>query len=158
MWKIKNKYQDNPKTKQLHNMWHNMLQRCNNPKNPGYKYWGGRGIKVCKRWHSFEQFLSDEYEPYDAHRQLVGSNRKNLTIDRINNDGNYELGNIRYISMKIQCKNRRPTNDRFITFNGKTMNISQWAKELNIKASTLYQRLNSSKWSIEKTLSTKVNN
>ena len=97
----------NPKTKQLYAMWRNMKNRCYNPNMINFKDYGGRGIKVCDPWHKIENFISDEYEAYNAHRQLVGSSRKELTIDRIDNDGNYEPGNIRYVSMKVQASNRR---------------------------------------------------
>ena len=99
---------EHPKIKQIYQMWKNMMRRCYNLNLSNYKNYGGRGIKVCKRWHKFENFLSDEYEPYDAHRQLVGDNRKDLTIDRIDNDGDYKSGNIQYVSMKVQANNRRP--------------------------------------------------
>lgn len=149
---MQNKWIKNPKTKQIYRMWHGAMSRCNNPNNPHYKDYGGRGIKVCKRWHKFENFLSDEYEAYDAHRQLVGNHRKDLSIDRINNNRNYEPGNIRYVSQKVQCNNKRPGNDKFFTYEGQTKNISQWAEILPIKYVTLLWRLNND-WSVEKALS-----
>lgn len=142
----------NPKTKQIYTMWKNMMVRCNNSNNPHYKDYGGRGIKVCKRWSKFENFLSDEYEPYDAHRQLVGDHRKDMTIDRIDNNGNYEPGNIRYVSQRVQASNKRPSRDVFLTYNGKTMNITQWAKDLGMSHTNLRWRLKH--WSIVKALST----
>lgn len=149
------KFDQHPKTHQFFRMWHNAMQRCYNPKNKNFKNYGGRGIKVHESWHKFENFMVDEWEPYDAHRQLVGSHRKDLSIDRINNNGDYEPGNIRYTSMKIQANNRRPSKGKSVTYNRKTQNITEWSKELNIKYGTLLSRLHAS-WPIEKAFFTPV--
>jgi len=76
--------------------WMNMIQRCTNPKQPSYKYYGGRGITVCERWKSFANFLAD-----------MGERPEDRTLDRINNDGNYELGNCRWADQETQQGNRR---------------------------------------------------
>jgi hypothetical protein len=77
--------------------WNQMIQRCENPHTINYKRYGGRGIKVCERWrHSFEDFLAD-----------VGLPPEGKTLDRINNDGNYEPGNVRWATLKEQQANRR---------------------------------------------------
>lgn len=115
--------------------------RCGNPNSKDFKYYGGRGIKVCDRWlESFDNFLEDMGEPPAS-----------ATLDRINNNGNYEKDNCRWASRLEQGNNRR--TNRLLEFHGKSMTIRQWARHLNIPFSAIHGRLNRG-WDIERVLTT----
>ncbi len=110
-------------------IWICIKDRCNNQNHSGFHQWGGRGIAICDEWNrSFEAFL-----------EHVGP-RPSLdhSIDRINNDGNYEPGNVRWATRSEQMRNIR-TNVN-VTHNGQTKTIAEWAAITGISRKTLYQR------------------
>jgi len=83
----------------LYNVWVDMRQHCNNPNNQVYSYYGGRGIRVCKRWDKFENFVTD-VGPHPG---------KGWTLDRKNNNGHYRPSNIRWATRSTQQRNKRTT-------------------------------------------------
>ncbi len=93
----------------LYKIWFNMVDRCNNSKNHAYRHYGGRGITVCTRWASgtmgFWNFVDDIGNRPDG-KFLSGL--PHYSLDRIDNDGDYEANNIRWTTYKQQAKNRRP--------------------------------------------------
>lgn len=109
--------------------WCHMRSRCKNPKDKNYHLYGGRGITYDLRWDDFGCFLMDVgYRPAPGY-----------TIDRINNNGNYELGNVRWATKKEQSMNRR--SNVIIIHNEVNKILSQWAEDLGIHYSTLRKRL-----------------
>ena len=81
----------------LYDTWNTMMARCYNPKNPAYKNYGGRGINVCERWHDPRNFYAD-----------MGDRPEGLTLERKDNNGNYEFNNCEWASRKTQSRNSRP--------------------------------------------------
>lgn len=128
----------------LHQAWQNMKARCYRKSTREYCNYGGRGISICDEWlNSFEPFkewaLSNGY-------------KDDLTLDRIDNNGNYEPSNCRWITNQEQQHNKR--TNRLITFNGITKTLTQWAKEMNLTVKGLETRLDRCGWNIEKALTT----
>ncbi len=123
--------------------WRGMLDRCRRENSTSWERYGGKGIKVCDRWQGetgFKNFLAD-----------MGERPEGKTLDRINSTGDYCLENCRWATPKEQRLNTPRT--RFLTFNGKTLCLGDWAKELGIARNTITNRLNKG-WSVEKTLGT----
>ncbi len=114
----------------IYHIWISMKARCNNKMYIDYKNYGGRGISVCDRWlHSFENFYEDMGpKPTNKH-----------TIDRINNNGNYEPRNCRWITRLDQANNKR--SNIIITYKNKTQSLAHWCRELGLKYSTTYVKL-----------------
>lgn len=130
---INKKRQRNPKE---YIAWVHMTQRCNNANHRSYKNYGGRGITVCERWLKFENFLAD-----------VGSAPSpKLTLDRINNDGNYEPENVRWATTKEQSENKRSNK----VVNGKT--YAKISYELGGTRNLVNSRLNHG-WSVQDAIS-----
>ena len=125
----------------LYRIWAAMKQRCDNQKNPAYANYGGRGISVCERWsESFEDWKDD-----------MGPRPAGLTLERIDNDCDYEPGNCKWASRKDQARNRRTT--RLLTLDGRTMPALDWAREFGVDPATMAQRLQRG-WTLRKALTT----
>lgn len=120
-----------------------MLNRCHNPKNSNYAHYGARGIEVCARWRaSFMDFLSD-----------MGRRPPGLELDRIDNNGNYEPGNVRWATRSENNSNRR--TNRFVTWRGRTQTVGEWAKELGLNQNMLGARFRNG-WPPERAFTTPV--
>lgn len=125
-----------------YNSWAGMWARCANPKNPKWPSYGGRGISVCERWRSFENFLAD-----------MGEKTNGASIDRIENDGPYSPSNCRWATTKEQARNNR--KNRRVTLNGRTMTVAEWSEALGVVSGTIVTRL-ANGWSVEEALSRPV--
>lgn len=129
----------------LYRVWAEMLHRCNT-NNTQSKNHGDRGIQVCEEWHDYEIFkawaLANGYDETAKHG--------GCTIDRINNNGNYEPSNCRWITNKEQCRNKR--TNRLLTYNGETHCVAEWGEILGINPATIHTRLRRG-WSTEMALS-----
>ena len=123
--------------------WQALRNRCYAEKDLSYKDYGERGIIVCDRWNeSFENFYKD----------MGDAPSKKHSIDRIDNNGNYEPSNCRWATKTEQNRNTRRNN--YITYNGETKCVSEWAEIIGLSVATIYLRINRRKWSIEKAFST----
>jgi hypothetical protein len=118
----------NYKQTRTYMIWCGMKKRCSNPNTKHYENYGGRGIKVCERWNSFENFLTD-----------MGDAPLGLSIDRIDNNGNYEPSNCRWATGKEQGANRRSTV--LISAGGETKCVTEWALTVGISQGALWRRL-----------------
>jgi len=121
--------------------WAAMVRRCTNQKADNYERYGGKGVSVCDRWLDFQNFLADMgAKPTAKH-----------SIDRIDSSGNYEPENCRWATASQQCRNKR--NNKFVTYNGETLCVTDWERKLGLTRSTIQSRLRSG-WSIEEALTT----
>lgn len=122
------RYIDGRTGNDLFDIWRHMMARCRNPKWRNYKLYGGRGIDVCERWMDFWNFVAD-----------MGPRPTGQTIERKDNNGNYEPGNCRWATPAEQGNNRR--TNVLITVNGETKTMSQWSRETGIGLTTIRARL-----------------
>lgn len=114
---------------ELYTVWRSMISRCQDTNNPYFCNYGGRGITICERWlDSFHAFVSD-----------MGDRPQGTSIERINNDGNYEPSNCKWATKKEQQSNRRV--NRLISFNGETKPLKHWADAIGVKSDTIAERI-----------------
>lgn len=113
----------------LYHTWVGMRQRCNNPRKHGYRWYGARGIRVCKRWDDFALFLEDMGpRPSPKH-----------SIDRIDVDGDYTPDNCRWTDAKTQANNKR--SNVSLTVNGITKTMTEWSEETGVSIQTMASRV-----------------
>ncbi len=121
--------------------WRSMRRRCQNPKCPQYRNYGGRGIEVCERWEEFELFFAD-----------MGLAPTGQSLDRWpNNNGNYEPGNCRWATAVQQRRNTRI--NRVLTWNGESRPVSEWSEITGLSKYAISWRLRAG-WSVQRCLST----
>ena len=128
--------------RRLYDIYHSMLARCNNLKTSNYEDYGGRGIKVCEEWSNFKNFET---------WSLNNGYSDDLSIDRIDNDGNYSPENCRWADKITQANNTR--TNKFVEYKGETKTIAEWCRELGLPPARTYARLRKG-WSAEKAFET----
>lgn len=134
--RLKHGFCANPQKRKEYMVWVRMRRRCNNPLSPDYPNYGGRGIKVCLRWESYENFLSDMgRRPGDGYM-----------LDRVNNDGHYEPGNCRWATVQESNDNKRTT--RRLTVEGVTKTLSEWSRISGTHQETIRGRIRRG-WSVK---------
>lgn len=127
-----------------YNIWATMIQRCHNPKNRKYQYYGGRGIRVTQRWRSFIEFFKDMGKaPSPAH-----------TLERKNTSGHYSPRNCRWATQVEQQNNRR--DNRYYKYRGVFLSLRQVAAAVGINESTLASRMYTYNWTFKKAVETPV--
>lgn len=133
-------YKHGGKGTKLYEVWYSMRKRCSNPKSQHYAEYGARGIRVCAEWEN----------DFSVFRDWATSNGyvEGLTIDRIDNNGNYEPNNCRWVDRYVQCNNQRTTVH--IEYNGETHTLHEWAKIIGINPTTLYHRIYKRNWSVDR--------
>lgn len=126
-----------------YNSWKSMMDRCYHSTCKSHRRYRGRGITVCKRWHSFENFLVD-----------MGKRPIGRTLERVNNDGNYRPSNCRWATHAEQVRNT--SVNRRITFRGETLILTDWARKTGINQRTLFNRIDTG-WPIDLALTRPAN-
>lgn len=122
--------------------WRLMIDRCTDQNCRAYKDYGARGIKVCDRWLDINNYIADLPDGY----------QEGLELDRINNDGDYEPGNVKWSSKSENCSNRR--SSRIIEFNGEKLTAKEWGARLGMSHGAIAERLDKWGWDVEKALTT----
>lgn len=125
----------------LYRVWANMKARCSHKRNSGFRHYGGRGIRVCERWHNFQPFYDDN----------IGDWQPGLTLDRIDNDGDYSPNNCRWATHAAQNRNKRNTVK--MTLGNRTRLLIDWAKINGISVEALRRRRRRG-WSDKRALTT----
>jgi len=121
---------DSAENRRLYDIWNGMRKRCLNPKCARYKDYGGRGIEICKEWENFDNFV--EWAKANGYNS-------SLTIDRIDNDGDYTPENCRWATVKAQNRNKRTCV--MVEYRGETKALIDWCEELNLPYYTIQKRI-----------------
>lgn len=130
----------------LYCIWLGMRNRCRNKKNKNYSLYGGRGISICSEWNDYLLFKK---------WALANGYCSDLTLDRINVNGDYEPDNCRWVTQQQQCRNKR--DNHLITFDGVTRTMAEWSEITGIPYHTLKSRINRYGFTIDEALTLPVN-
>lgn len=141
-------YKHGKRNTRLFRIWSSMKNRCNNPNNPKYKNYGGRGIRVCDKWLDKENGFINFYN-----WAIANGYKDELTIDRIDVNKNYEPFNCRWSTLQEQNFNK--TTTRYIIYKHRKKTLAEWAEEYNIPYKLLYGRIRRG-WEVNKALTTPV--
>lgn len=142
------KYSHGMARTRIYRTYQHMKERCINQDDKSYWRYGGRGIKICDEWLGESGF--DNFNNWS----ILNGYNENLTIDRIDVNGNYEPSNCRWATWRTQANNKR--NNRYITYDGTTKTLSEWSQQFGIGEATIRARLNRG-WDIDKALNTPPN-
>lgn len=149
--RTKHGYMKNKKQVRLYSIWTKMKSRCYNINDKDYINYGKRGISICTEWlHDYKAFSDWAYN--NGYNDIA--KRGICTIDRINVNGDYSPNNCRWVNQKVQNNNRRDNVN--ITYNNETHSLKEWSLLLNINYNTLYNRIYTYKWSINKAFNMQV--
>ena len=133
----------------IHGIWNKMKARCLNTRNKSYKYYGGRGISICDEWLSEDKGFVNFYE-----WSMKNGYTDELSIDRIDNDGNYEPSNCRWTTAKVQNNNTRA--NKIFVYKGEPLTLAQWDDRYDLTYDSLWKRVHKYGYSIEKALTYKT--
>lgn len=128
----------------IYYIWRSMMDRCHAPKSHAYSRYGGRGINVCERWQSFEDFYAD-----------MGDRPEGKSLERIDNNGDYSPENVVWADAKAQANNRR--SNVILEHNGEKKTMQQWADQLGVKIQTIWARIDRG-WTVDRALTQEVRN
>lgn len=128
----------------IYYIWRSMMDRCHAPKSHAYSRYGGRGINVCERWQSFEDFYAD-----------MGDRPEGKSLERIDNNGDYSPKNVVWADAKAQANNRR--SNVILEHNGEKKTMQQWADQLGVKIGTIWARIDRG-WTVDRALTQEVRN
>lgn len=115
--------------KPIYRIWRSMMQRCYDKNSHAYSRYGARGISVCERWQDFEKFYAD-----------MGDRPEGMSLERVDNDGDYSPENVVWAGAKAQARNRRSTV--YLEHDGQRKSMAEWAEETGVKIATLWARVN----------------
>lgn len=121
-------------------VWRTMLRRCYEESHDSYKNYGAKGIRVCKRWHDFGNFYKD----------MCPRPSPKLTLERTNGKKGYNPDNCIWATWEVQANNK--SNNRFVTYQGRTQTVAQWSRETGIAQAALLRRLDKPDWTIAQAL------